>query len=78
MALHREGLLDAYGLSDIGVLDDYGISIDAAVAVADILYANGLYGLQNHYDEVAHAICAEVRHDERLIRDGAREAFVNR
>ena len=78
MSLHNDGLLDAYGLSDIGVLNKYGISIEAATGIADILFANGLYRLQNHYDEVAHAICAEVRHDERLIRDGTREAFVNR
>ena len=78
MDLHSDGLLDVFGLSDIGVLSNYGISIDAATTIADILYANGLYGLQNHYEEVAHAICAEVRHDESLIRDGTREAFVNR
>ena len=77
-SLHNDGLLDAYGLSDIGVLNKYGVSVEAATAIADILYDNGFYGLQNHYDEVAHAICAEVRHDERLIRDGTREAFVNR
>lgn len=78
MALHSDGLLDAYGLSDIGVLNNYGISVEAAVSIADILDANGLYGLQNHYDEVAHSICAEVRHDEVLIRDGTREVYVNR
>lgn len=78
MALHNDGLLDAYGLSDIGVLDDYGISVEAAISIADILYANGLYGLQNHYDEIAHAICFEIRHDEKLILDGTREAYVNR
>ena len=78
MALHSDGLLDAYGLSDIGVLHDYGISSEAAISILDILDANGLYGLQTHYEEVAHAICSEVTHDEKLILDGTRQAFVNR
>ena len=78
MALQSEGLLDAYGLSDIGVQSNYGVSIEAVTAVADISNANDLHGLQNHYDEVAHSICSEIRHDEILIRDGTRRAFVNR
>lgn len=76
--LSERGLLDAYGLSDIGVLNEYGISVQAAPAVLDILEVNGLYGLQNDYSGVARAVCAEVAHDEILIQDGTRDAFVNR
>lgn len=78
LSLYDRGLLDAYGLSDIGVLSGYGISIQAARAVLDILEANGSYGLQNDYNGVAHTVCAEVAHDEVLINDGTREPFVNR
>ena len=78
IGLHNRGLLDAYGLSDIGVLSNYGISTQAAPAVLDILEVNGLYGLQNDYSGVARAVCAEVAHDEILIQDGTRRAFVNR
>lgn len=78
LGLHNRGLLDAYGLSDIGVLNNYGISTQAAPAVLDILEVNGLYGLQNDYSGVARAVCAEVAHDEILIEDGTRRAFVNR
>ena len=78
MGLHERGLLDAYGLSDIGVLNDYGISVQAARAVLEILEVSGLRGLQNAYSGVANVVCAEVAHDEILIRDGTRDAFVNR
>lgn len=78
LGLYDRRLLDAYGLSDIGVLSRYGISIQAARAVLDILEANGSYGLQNDYNGVAHAVRSEVAHDEVLINDGTREPFVNR
>lgn len=82
LGLYERGLLDADGLSSIGVLSDYGISTQAAGAVLDILEdvvdVDGVYGLQNDYNGVADAVCAIVAQDEILIRDGARDAFVNR
>ncbi len=82
LGLHERGRLDAYGLSDIGALSGYGISEQAAGAVsdilADVLDVNGIYGLQNDYNGVADAVCAVVAQDEVLIREGAREALVNR
>lgn len=78
LSLSERGLLDAYGLAGIGVLNNYGISTQGARGVLDILEVNGWYGLQNDYSGVARAVCAEVAHDEILIQDGTRDAFVNR
>ena len=80
--MYERGLLDAQGLSDIGALSGYGISTQAAGAVLDILEdvteVDGVYGLQNDYNGVADAVCAVVAQDEMLIREGVREAFVNK